>query len=299
MPPWPIDDTCGGPFIGSFHLTQAEIDTFTGWAAQGAPAGDPADAPQPSNPEPALTTASTSLQRQRPLHTDGVKRHRRLPLLRVLEPMRSPPDQNVIAYEIDPGVTAEVHHVALYTVDRTAGAAAQNANGQGWTCFGGTGTQDQNLLGAWAPGSRAVTFPAGTGVPLPASKVVVMQVHYNLQNGVRSPDSTTMKLQYATGPVTQATLKALVDSSFDVPPNAIGYSHSHTFTVSANETVWGVFGHMHTQGHIVNLDFSERLPAQHPQLGFSLAGAVFLHETPKQPSWRGDKRHARVHVETT
>jgi hypothetical protein len=277
MPPWPADDSCGGPYVGSLHLTDTEIATFHDWVAAGAPAGNPADAPPAYQAQPGLSHVDLTGAPANPYTppsgvTDDYHCF-------IVDPGLSA-DQNVIAYEIDPGVTQEVHHVALYVVDR-AQARAMDPNGTGWTCFGAAGTQDEGLLGAWAPGARAVTFPAGTGLSLPASKVVVMQVHYNLQNGVRAPDTTTVKLQFATGAVIPATMQWLIDSGFSVPPNAMGYQHQRTFTMPSGR-VWGVFGHMHTQGHVITLKSSSNdCFLNIPNWDFHWQ-EQFFYQTPKQ-----------------
>ena len=53
-------------------------------------------------------------------------------------------------------------------------------------------------LGSWVPGVSAVAYPAGTGAPVPAGAVAVMQIHYNLRGG-RDPDRT--RIDVALAPV--------------------------------------------------------------------------------------------------
>jgi hypothetical protein len=276
MPPWPVDETCGGPYAHSLYLSDAELKTFDDWAKGGAAVGDVKDAPPKYQPPLGLTTVDLTQAPPNPYMpqanaTDDYHCF-------ILDPGLTE-NKDVVAYEIDPGVAPEVHHVVLYMVDR-AQAQAMDSNGAGWTCFGGTGTTDENLLGAWAPGSSAVVFPAGTGIQLPSSKVIVMQVHYNLQNGVRQADTTQAKLQFATSAVTPATMEFLIDFNFSVPPMAMGYSHSKTFNVSSASRIWGVFGHMHTQGHIVTLKSPDTCLLDIPNWDFHWQ-EQFFYETPK------------------
>jgi hypothetical protein len=87
----------------------------------------------------------------------------------------------------------EVHHAILFLVPPALAAQAQaaDANGQGWSCFGETALPGASLahigetpwLSAWAPGHGEDVVPAGTGQPLPAGSLVVMQIHYNLLLG--------------------------------------------------------------------------------------------------------------------
>ena len=91
-----------------------------------------------------------------------------------------------------PGNPTVVHHVILFQVppDQVAAAEQKDASydGEGWTCFGGTGLGanqglDDPWLGAWAPGSRESVLRPGYGIPLTPGTRIVMQVHYNLLAG--------------------------------------------------------------------------------------------------------------------
>jgi len=98
----------------------------------------------------------------------------------------------VISSQFHPG-GAEVHHAVLALVPPSLAAAAQRANvgDKGWTCFGAPSLPNASLaqfldapfLSVWAPGHGADLLPKGTGIPLPAGSLVIMQVHYNLLVG--------------------------------------------------------------------------------------------------------------------
>ena len=77
--------------------------------------------------------------------------------------------------------------------------------------------EDAGWIAAWAPGTGADRFRAGTGVSLPAGSRIVMQVHYNLLNG-RRPDRsraalTTVPAAKALTPVETMLLPAPVELS--------------------------------------------------------------------------------------
>ena len=108
-----------------------------------------------------------------------------------------------------PGNPAVVHHVILFRVppDKVAEAEAKDASedGEGWTCFGGTGLagdfsnlDDASWLAAWAPGGDETKTQDGYGVRLDAGSRVVMQVHYNLLKG-SSPDISSTELRWMPG----------------------------------------------------------------------------------------------------
>ena len=105
----------------------------------------------------------------------------------------------IVSSQFIPGST-EVHHAALYLVPPSLAATAERDNevGKGWTCFGEgalpnsavAGLAQVPLLSFWAPGHGVDNLPKGTGVPLPAGSLVIMQVHYNLLVGDRPVRNT-------------------------------------------------------------------------------------------------------------
>jgi hypothetical protein len=105
-----------------------------------------------------------------------------------------------------PGNPDVVHHVILFRVPPGQVADAQQIDaeeeGEGWTCFGGTGLDDFNQvdnapwLGAWAPGGKESVMEPGFGVKLATGTQIVMQVHYNLLAG-DEPDRSSALLRLA------------------------------------------------------------------------------------------------------
>jgi hypothetical protein len=103
----------------------------------------------------------------------------------------------------------EVHHAIIFLVPPALASAAETANagGKGWTCFGESALpktvahndiSNTPWLSAWAPGHGEDVEPGGTGVPLPAGSLVVMQVHYNLLVGDQ-PVKVAMQLHTVPG----------------------------------------------------------------------------------------------------
>ncbi len=119
-------------------------------------------------------------------------------------------DSFVTGYDVEPGDAFVVHHVILYRVpaSKVGLARAQDAQspGDGWTCFGGTGIEQQGAslddapwVGAWAPGGTETVLSPGLGIPLDKGSQLVLQVHYNLLNGPK-PDRTAVDLRLSTSP---------------------------------------------------------------------------------------------------
>ena len=100
----------------------------------------------------------------------------------------------ITAIDFQPN-SPEVHHEITYAVppDLAAAAEAQNDGGKGWTCFGESGLNTGGAAGslnggtpwltAWGPGHDISKEPAGTGAPMPAGTLVIMQEHYNMLVG--------------------------------------------------------------------------------------------------------------------
>jgi hypothetical protein len=114
----------------------------------------------------------------------------------------------VTGIDVLPGRRDLVHHVILFRVgpDEVDDAKARDADaeGQGWTCFGGAGVASEvdnplesaPWLGAWAPGGGERVLAKDIGVPLEAGSRIIMQVHYNLLEGSH-PDTSSARLRLA------------------------------------------------------------------------------------------------------
>jgi hypothetical protein len=121
--------------------------------------------------------------------------------------------------------SVEVHHSILFLVPPNLAGAAERANkgGKGWSCFGeapipGTSSfQFANTpwLAAWGPGAPENIEPTGTGMPLPAGSLVIMQIHYNLLLGDKPVQS---KMQLLTVPAS-TPLKPLSLVEYAAPPD--------------------------------------------------------------------------------
>jgi len=291
MPPWMPDGSCQS-FEDARVLTQEQKDIFGAWSRQGAPEGDPADAPPEVEPEPGLLWIDASLAAEEAYTPSGeyMDEYRCF----VLEPGLTEA-QTLIGYEIHPGHAAEVHHVLLYETDLEEARALDAADPDaGYLCFGGIGTDSSNMLGAWAPGSGATRFPEDTGISMTPGKAMVMQIHYNLHNGDPMPDQTSIDLQYAHADVIYpATFSSLAQSDFAIPPYAPSYSASASLIVSTDVTLWGVFPHMHQLGKDISVNLKrdgvEECLVHIPSWDFHWQ-QLYFYDTPQGlPVYAGDR----------
>jgi hypothetical protein len=136
----------------------------------------------------------------------------------------------------------EVHHEITYAVppDLVAEATAQNAGGKGWTCFGESSLSGaaagQSLNGgtpwltAWGPGHNVSQEPTGTGAPMPAGSLVIVQEHYNLLAGDKPVRSKlTLDTVPATTPLRPLRLElAAAPPDIPCPTGATGPMCSRT-----------------------------------------------------------------------
>ncbi len=276
MPPWKASKDCGGEFVGDRSLTDAQIALVSAWSAQGAPEGDPADAPPPIDQAaeqlPRIDFEATMATAYTPQLRDDYRCF-------IIDPGLTS-KKTVTGYDIRPGSNKVVHHVIVYVVDKAAAEArdAQSPETPGWECFGGADVASDGALGAWAPGGAAVLYPSNTGIELAAGKVLAMQVHYNTDNGVEA-DQTTLRLMYGTGAERGAYLLPLVASGFSIPARTNGYTYSRDFAhpapVLGTIKLWGFLPHMHTRGKHITMESDSECLVDVPDWDFHWQSQYF------------------------
>ena len=282
MPPWKPAPGCQ-PYEGDRSLSQTEIDTIVTWARSGAPPGDPAEARSAPVPRRELAWVDLTLDAGAdylPSASHTTTHSQDDYRCFALDP-RLAEDRDLIGLDIEPTLARQVHHVLLFATT-PADAAAADAAGQGlgWTCFGGPGTRSATTVGGWAPGGRAVEFPAGTGITLERGQALVMQVHYNLTSGPAAPDRTRVRLQLAPQRVPRpARLLPLADLFFRIPPGARDYSTSIEVTLPLASTLYGVAPHMHTLGKRIRAESDGNCLVDIPAWDFRWQQIYFLGAT--------------------
>lgn len=256
MPPWMPSLACNVPIRHTLRLSQYDVDTILAWSEGGAPEGNPADAPTVADagtrglpwvdetlePSAAYTPQSGSNDDYRCFAIGGA----------------FTATKDVIGFDIEPLVRREVHHVSIFSAPAADIATTDNASaGLGWTCYGDSGINGAQVVGGWAPGAPAATYPAATGVRIPSGQQLLIQVHYNLANtgGVGIADRTKVKLQYSAAPVAKpASIVPVVNSSFSIPPAQSNGTPGTLTVVGTSQPapvslkLWGAFPHMHQLG---------------------------------------------------
>lgn len=107
-------------------------------------------------------------------------------------------DRFVVAGQVKPGNHHIVHHAIAYEIPEAEAPAilAKDPTGRGYTCFGSPGTTSLPVtIMGWAPGGVGMRFPQGTSLRLHKGSLVVVQVHYNMLEGMGHSDRTVMELE--------------------------------------------------------------------------------------------------------
>ena len=194
MPPWPPAPGCS-EYTGDRSLKDQERETLLSWIDRGAPEGDPSDGqPLSTPPQGGLSRVDRELRIAAAYQPVLAPDEYRCFLLDWAETER----RFVTGFVAQPGNPTIVHHVLAFlaTPDRAAQFQALDDadSAPGYRCFGGPGGT-ANLLGGWVPGTVGGDFPAGTGVPVDPGSKIILQVHYNLANGVGPSDQTSIRLK--------------------------------------------------------------------------------------------------------
>jgi hypothetical protein len=201
MPPWKPAGGCNS-YGADFSLSDQERETLMAWLGSGAPVGDPADYVAPELPIDPFRPDVT-LKMTEPYTPSGdVHDDYRCFLLEWTEtaPMY------VTGAQVQPDQGGMVHHVIIYEVEpadvETVRALDEAEDGPGYACYGGPlaeAARDTSLgqLMTWVPGQPGTSFPAGTGILVEPGSLLVMQVHYNVDHAVPTPDQSSVSFSLA------------------------------------------------------------------------------------------------------
>jgi hypothetical protein len=254
MPPW---FAVPGPihFANDPSLTDAEIETISRWAEQGAPAGNPQDAPT----APVWTKGWNIDQ---PTHVFQMPQSVPLPAEGDIEytyqivPTGFTQDTWVHMAEIRPALRAYVHHAVVYVrppqshwlrhapVGRPFTASQlpteEDRRDAMWT--------DSDVLLVYAPGSSPDRWPADMAKLIPAGSDLVFQMHY-VANGTAAADQTSIALvDSPQAPPQRVLTLQLTNDHFLIPPGVADYRAEVHGTLPQDALLLSFFPHMHLRG---------------------------------------------------
>lgn len=194
MPPWGAQttDECEPrlPYKDDLRLSDEEIATLRAWADQGAPKGDPADAPPPFQLVPeSLAEVDLELTPAEPSIVQGDRDD----FVCVIYDPALTEEKWIDGIHFVPGNLTVAHHALTFRADRDDMLAASGGS-ERFPCFGGT---PGAVIHAWAPGGNPYELPSKVGIKLKPEEVLVVQMHYHPTGNSIEEDASTLQLSYA------------------------------------------------------------------------------------------------------
>jgi hypothetical protein len=198
MPPWPPNDCCQ-KYAHDRSLPESERDVLLRWLEAGAPEGDPQGAP-PSTPPPppSLARVDVTVRMAEPYVPVAQEETSELRCF-LIEDWPFTEEKFITGVDVHPGNRAIVHHVIVQTVpegDLPALRAREGIDGRpGFDCRDLRGEIHTNgAVGGWTPGEQPFeSTDAKVGRPFPAHSQIMLQVHYDVRNGISAPDQTEIE----------------------------------------------------------------------------------------------------------
>jgi peroxiredoxin/mono/diheme cytochrome c family protein len=239
MPPWGADPKYGH-FANARLMTDEEKQILYDWAAGGAPAGDPADLPEPTNyvdgwrlpRQPDVVVAMRSEPYQVP--AQGIVEYQYF----AVDPGFTE-DKWVKASDIVPGDKSVVHHTIVFI----SPPGSDERRGLGW-------------LSAYVPGQSSMLLPEGHGRLIPAGSKLIFQQHYTT-NGKPTTDLTKIGLVFADPDEIEHEVVTLyaVNEKFEIPPGADNHRVAATIDYWPEQArLLAMSPHMHLRGKSFKLE---------------------------------------------
>ncbi len=244
MPPWKPEPGYG-EFEGSRRLTDAEIDVFRRWLADGLREGDRADLPpapefprgwELGEPDLVLTMPAYTLR------AGGPDMFRNF-----VVPVASGQMRYVRAWEFHPGNARVVHHATLQ-ID-ASGASRRYDEQDKESGYEGliapSARAPDGFFLDWAPGHRPNVAPDGIAWSLPPSSDLVMMLHLR-PSGKEEQVQASIGLYFAKDTPTRIpTMLRLTKQDLDFPANVQAQRVTDSFTVPTDVDLLTVQPHAH------------------------------------------------------
>lgn len=254
MPPWFAVKGIG-QFSNDPSLSDAEIETISKWAGNGAPAGRMEDAPPAPSWPPGWNIAP-------PTHIVEMPKAVSIPATGDVEytyeivPTHFSKDTWVHMAEIRPSSRQNVHHAVVYIRPPQSKWLRHAPAGVPFTASTLTDAQDRrdamwtdsDILLVYAPGSSPDNWPSDMAKLIPAGSDLVFQMHY-ITKGKPATDQTAIGLVTTDQPPKQRVLTLqLTNDRFLIPPGVDNYRVEVHGTTPNDALLLSFFPHMHLRG---------------------------------------------------
>jgi peroxiredoxin/mono/diheme cytochrome c family protein len=242
MPPWHASPE-HGEFVNDIRLSSAERELIAEWVRQGAPEGDPAEAPPPQafpqgwtipNPDqivymsdkPFVVPAEGAVEYQWFEADPGFTE-----------------DKWIKAAECRPGNRAVVHHVTVYY--KPPGVPFRLQLGK-----------RINLLSGYAPGKVQVHSKyQGRAFFVPAGSTLLFEMHYT-PNGTVQEDRSSIGLMFARPDEVEKQMYCVLcgNDSFSIPPGSANFRVDSSYRFDEDSILYSLSPHMHVRGKSFRFD---------------------------------------------
>jgi hypothetical protein len=257
-------------------LTDDQIAMLKTWADEGAPEGDPKDAPPPFVlAPPGLANPDLEITAAEPTTVSGTEDK----FVCVLYDPHLAETKYIDGIHFVAGNSNVAHHALLFQ-EKRADVTQLSGGASQFDCFGAPGS---TLLNGWAPGAVPLELPAGVGMEIGPDDVVVIQMHYH-PRGLTETDQSKLQLRFATSKPAWSYQTALIGNSsnagegllpdpddtngvpeFRIPANAKHHVEEMVYTVPSALPIalpiLAVGTHMHYVGTDMRLSIERKSPA--------------------------------------
>ena len=261
MPPWFADPSVGH-FKNTKLLTDAEIETISGWVKNGAPEGNPKDKPEPVQFAEGWTIGKPDIVVQFPkeiqLPATGTIDQSNLVVRAHFER-----DMWVKAAEVRPGNKRVVHHMKAIIRPPNSTWLANVPEGELYVPQRGEGMDRstpqpsasgplpvQDILAKYNPGVAGQNFTVGGAAKfIAAGSDIVFEIHYTT-TGKPETDRSMVGIVLAEAPpaVRHLTVTGTNNANIDIPPGAPNYEIQGEATLASDAKLVWVQPHQHYRG---------------------------------------------------
>jgi mono/diheme cytochrome c family protein len=242
MPPWHASEAFYGTFRNERVLTHDEMQTIRTWVEQGAPRGNPSDAPAPmkfSETGWNLGTPDLIVAFPKPFLIEDQVDDLYHNVTTQLTAAQHGQDRWVKWVEFKAG-SEVVHHIIGYAHPKGSGNADS-----------GNEAVTRGMLGGNAPGTDTAAFPDGFGILLPAEANLTFAMHYHKEAGPGTAvlDNSQMAFKFQDAPASHPVeISTIQHGAFEIPPFANDWRVGASRTFNEDTLLLSMMPHMHLRG---------------------------------------------------
>jgi hypothetical protein len=255
MPPWPINPHYG-KFANDRSLSKEQVDLLTAWADNGAPEGNPSDAPPPRAWVDGWNIPTPDVVLEMPQAFE-MPASGRIEYQYIVVPTGFTEDKWIQMVEVRPGDRTIVHHGQIFIREPGSKWLADLKPGVPFSFeLSPSPTQrlvngssmGSEILAIYTPGMVPDVWKPGSAKLIPAGSDLVFQLHYTA-SGKPGKDRTRVGLVFAKQPPQERVFTMLgVNTRISIPPGDPNYKAETIIPITHNMTMLTLFPHLHLRG---------------------------------------------------